>query len=328
MSCETKNGQAAKCAATAGVSKPASKGAQVTGMFNAALKKTGQWGQAAVDQAYERRAKVDQMIAPVADKALTAMNTANQYNVDSIGSALVLNKIKKTALGVPLKTLLMYAGVSKRATSLVTNKVEGLSREKAVQTIIADKPVLYFFKRKIAVTCWQSGMTPVLNRMDTAGFKKEDVVSSKGISMSFKGTTWHRGISMVKTPGGNRTITHLQSLTFPAKHYYFDRPLSPKETVGIVSGQSGYYPTSMNGFIGQIGEGEQLAIPWSQAKSQLIRSRILHPPQGTEPNSPPPRRPPGYRPPRVGEVQADLQKVGRASVVAAKVAGRFKEKKG
>jgi hypothetical protein len=162
--------------------------------------------------------------------------------------------------------------------------------------------------------------------MDTAGFKKEDIISSKGLSMSHNGAAWHRGISVVKTPKGNRTITHLQSLAIPAKHYYFDRPLSAKETVGIIAGQAGYYPTNMNGFIGQIGEGEQLAMPWATVKSQLIRSRILYPPQATPPGSPPPRRPPGYRPPRVGDVERNIRQAETVAMQAARFTGRFKHK--
>ena len=49
--------------------------------------------------------------------------------------------------------------------------------------------------------------------------------------------SWHRGTTVVKTGRGERTVTHLQRLSLPAVHYYFNRRLSDQEVVGIVSGR-------------------------------------------------------------------------------------------
>ena len=68
---------------------------------------------------------------------------------------------------------------------------------------------------------------------------------------------------------------HLQSMSLPQQHYYFSRCLSDNEAVGIVTGQKGFDPKYMEGYVGQISEVESLAPTWARTKKSLIRGQLL-----------------------------------------------------
>lgn len=140
----------------------------------------------------------------------------------------------------------------------------------------------FFFPRSanLPVKVWSSHLTPLLNRLDAGPWP---VQVSAGRMFELAGVTWHRGTVLVKTPQGERTLTHLQRLSLPACHYYFKRRLSDNETVGLIAGQKGFEPKSMAGYVGQISEVESLAPSWAAAKGQLIRAALLwdEPPGGT-----------------------------------------------
>lgn len=88
-------------------------------------------------------------------------------------------------------------------------------------------------------------LTAFLNKTDLIGSHRQgkDVVSSQGDAISHKGRNWHRGTMVIKTPGGERTLTHLQSISAPSHHFYFDRAISDQETAEIVtaSGRSSLF---------------------------------------------------------------------------------------
>lgn len=122
-------------------------------------------------------------------------------------------------------------------------------------------------------------MTRFLNKLDLIGSHRlgKNVVSSEGdIVRAAKGGAWHRGTSVVQTPGGQRTITHLQSLKLPAHHYYFDRKLSDGEVAGIVSGQA--KANRLPGYVGEVHAMENLAPSWGATKKAMITTRLYHPP--------------------------------------------------
>ncbi len=121
------------------------------------------------------------------------------------------------------------------------------------------------------VRLWQSRLTPLLNRAD-AGISR--LQRSDGVMVESQGQTWHRGTTVVKTTQGERTMTHLQSMTAPSTHYYFNRRLSDNETVGIITGQKGFEPKSLEGYAGQVGEVESLFPAWAQAKQGLIQAHL------------------------------------------------------
>lgn len=121
------------------------------------------------------------------------------------------------------------------------------------------------------VRVWQSRVTPLFNRAD-AGIS--EVQRSEGLMVESQGQTWHRGTTVVKTTQGERTLTHLQSLTMPSTHYYFNRRLSDNETVGIITGQKGFEPKTLDGYAGQISEVESLFPAWAQTKRGLIQAHL------------------------------------------------------
>jgi prenyltransferase beta subunit len=69
-----------------------------------------------------------------------------------------------------------------------------------------------------------------------------------------------------------RTITHLQSLSYPAEHYYFDRRLSNRQAVALAGGQS--EPETMPGFTGRVSKAEMLCPAWAGAKRALILAQL------------------------------------------------------
>jgi hypothetical protein len=131
----------------------------------------------------------------------------------------------------------------------------------------------FFFpdSTKRPVRVWQSRLTPLFNRAD-AGLS--EVQRSDGLMVESQGQTWHRGTTVVKTTQGERTMTHLQSLTAPSTHYYFNRRLSDNETVGLITGQKGFEPKTLEGYAGQISEVESLLPAWAQTKRGLIQAHL------------------------------------------------------
>ena len=122
-------------------------------------------------------------------------------------------------------------------------------------------------------------MTGFLNKLDLIGSHRlgKNVVSSEGdIVRAAKGGAWHRGTSVVETPNGQRTITHLQSLKLPAQHYYFDRKMSDGEVAGIVSGQT--KANRLPGYVGEVHPMENLVPSWGTTKKAMITTRLYHPP--------------------------------------------------
>ena len=131
----------------------------------------------------------------------------------------------------------------------------------------------FFFpdSTKRPVRVWQSRLTPLFNRADAGvgGVRRSD-----GLIVESQGQTWHRGTTVVKTSQGERTMAHLQSLTVPATHYYFNRRLSDNETVGIITGQKGFEPKTLDGYAGQVSEVESLFPAWAQTKRGLIQAHL------------------------------------------------------
>lgn len=121
-------------------------------------------------------------------------------------------------------------------------------------------------------------LSQVLNRLDLVGSHRlgQNVISSEGDIVRVGRGSWHRGTSIINTPQGRRTITHVQSLSLPAQHYYFDRRLSAEETAGMVSGRM---PANrLPGYVGEVHRLENLLPSWGAAKKALITTRLYHPP--------------------------------------------------
>jgi hypothetical protein len=131
----------------------------------------------------------------------------------------------------------------------------------------------FFFPNttKLPVRIWPSRLTPFLNWLDSGVRRPQH---SDGVMLELKGQSWHRGTIVTNTTQGERTITHLQSLSWPSTHYYFSRRLSDNEAVGIVSGQKGFEPKTLPGYAGQISPVESLCPTWAGLKRSLIQAHL------------------------------------------------------
>ena len=85
------------------------------------------------------------------------------------------------------------------------------------------------------VPLFKSSMTGLLGRLDWLGMPQAKLRSNDGVVLETNGRTWHRGTSVADTPDGQRTITHLQSLSIPATHYYFNRPIGDEQAVELAN---------------------------------------------------------------------------------------------
>jgi hypothetical protein len=124
------------------------------------------------------------------------------------------------------------------------------------------------------VNVWQSRLTPIFNVVD-AGVSK--LLRSDGKMFEYKGKTWHRGTVVVETAQGQRTITHLQSISLPPMHYYYSRWLDDDEVAGIITRQKGFEPKQLPnpaGYAGQISEIESMFPAWATIKRGLIQVHL------------------------------------------------------
>jgi hypothetical protein len=164
------------------------------------------------------------------------------------------------------KAALLAVGALKLGQTASAFIGTGLARLSRQERASAEQRFFFPNTTKLPVGVWPSRLTPLLNRLDGG--------QGDGVMFEVKGKTWHRGTVALKTGGGERTITHLQSLSLPQTHYYFDRRLSDNEAIGLVSGQKGFEPKYMAGYVGQVSEVESLAPAWAAAKTGLIRARL------------------------------------------------------
>ncbi len=203
----------------------------------------------------------------------------------AVGAAVTLRSPQEL-----LQNVRAVSGTTKKLKSgmavgaVAASTVAGLSLKEKSRELVQQRRSGLFFKSKVKVEFATSRLTGLLNRRDLAGSHRlgHNVVAGDGELVSARGQSWHRGTVVFKTPGGTRTMTHLQSMRLPATHYYFDRALTDEEAAGIVSGQKGYQPQQMAGYVGEVSAMEGLAPAWAQSKRAMIRTRLYFPtePQG------------------------------------------------
>ena len=153
-----------------------------------------------------------------------------------------------------------------------------LSRKEQVGVVGGIEQRFFFLNTtRLPVRVWKSRLTPLLNRADAEASR---LLRSDGIMFEVGGKSWHRGTTVVKTAQGERTLTHLQSFSLPATHYYFDRRLADNEAIGIVSGQKGFEPKYLPGYAGQVSEVESLFPAYAGLKHQLIKAHLRWGKQG------------------------------------------------
>jgi len=131
-----------------------------------------------------------------------------------------------------------------------------------------------YFGGRVTLRRWPSRLTAALNAADIPPIGVT-VKRSGGQMVEYQGRSWHAGTSIVDTPAGERAITHLQSLQWPARHYYFNRALGGQTIAGIISGHPEFEPKHLPGFAGQVGEVEALMPGVGATKRHLIRAALL-----------------------------------------------------
>lgn len=170
-----------------------------------------------------------------------------------------------------LKRMGLAAGAGRMVGSLAVDlAASGENRRALAQT----RRTFLVGEQKLKVEFGGSRLTGLLNRGDRL-VSSGNVVSSDGdmVSLGYQG--WHRGTTVVKMPGGERTLTHLSSLAIPPSSVYFDRRLSDEEVAGVVSGQ--IKPHRLPGYAGGVNAAENLAPAWAQTKRAMILTRLHWP---------------------------------------------------
>ncbi len=303
MSCQNNANKAAsiRCGISRATAQFASAQASVRGKVESTLKRTDAAGYAAASR-----------LSPVANATLGAVNAAERLGAGTLvrwGMGMAFAEVR--AVSVFADKGLKLAG---SASVPVGSAVGDLSRRELKSSVVQTSRFLGFFKKKTDVRAWSSGLTPALNAGDllTPGSRR-NVTASEGVVIKVDGKSWHNGATTVKTPAGARTINHLQSLTLPSQHYYFNRALPDRELAAVVAGQTN--PTSVPGYVGQISSMEALTPGWAGTKRMMIKAQIF----GHKTNVAPPRHNLGplTRLPNPAEVER-LVKQGRGQAGKAR----------
>lgn len=297
MSCEQNQNKAKISATSSGVSALTSKAGNVAGVMAVSLNKT-------LDRTDQVLDMVGRKIAPVTGVAMNVIGPGNEQTKKAAGTMVGAaagataiatagsHRARKQAVtalaaGGRLATnaavsLLPQAGTV-RLTIKATDAVAGavgsglgaLSKSGQAGTVMQEKRKLFFFSSKVPVSLWKSKLTPLINKRDVLAVSGKNIVSSRGVMFETGGKTWHQGTTVVKVGGQKRTISHLQSLNVPASHYYFDRPVSNQNTVGIAAGT--IWPAQVPGFVGQVSRADSLVPGWAGVKHALIKAHLQWP---------------------------------------------------
>ena len=284
MSCDSNSKQSRLAAVKCGIFRVASATAYTGTAVQAGVARALQKGD---DLTY----RLDRRASSVTYTAVSAINEGERLGVGEWGK-WALGAVVPEA-GAALKLANKGIKLASAPTAMAGSVAGDLSRKELKSSVVQTTRFLGFFKKKTDARAWTSHLTPALNWLDlpTPGAYR-NVTASSGVVIKVKGKTWHNGTTTIKTPDGKRTITHLQSLTLPQQHYYFNRPLGDRELAGIVAGKN--RPAAMKGYVGQISPLEGLAGPWRKTKRRLFKARIFTPPPGADKTgddaSPPPPR--------------------------------------
>jgi len=281
MSCERNANKVGRIAGVAaGISAVASKFNHAAG---AMLSKVSAASQPARQKVASAAAQLDSTFdrlgskaAPAAGAVLRTVDGADRI-ASKVGGSRTAGLVAGYVLGrSTMRQARSIVRAVRRISGLAGSGVGRVSRRDQVGSVVREKRVLLFFKSKKAVTLWKSSLTNTLNKLDLLGSPRlnKSVRSSDGILFQTGGVTWHRGTYTVDAPGGERTITHLQSLAVPAAHYYFDRSITDEQAVGIATGQKGYNPRKIPGYVGQISANESLCPGWAGTKRAMITSNL------------------------------------------------------
>jgi hypothetical protein len=298
MSCDRNNSRFINlCAARSGVSRAGNRAAGVLGATaTAAREQVARPVRAAGSGLNAAKTGTQQQVGRVSGAALTVLNSIEgPGSVDKLASLAVVGAIASDALQARQPPVMMVDDENgsrpvrpprvpnwrNRTLNVVSGLVLGravaggaglslarLSKPKGV----AVRQRNYFGGRTI-VHSWESRLTRFLNAADVP--PGLTVLSSAGRMVEHRNKAWHLGSTVVRSSAGERAITHLQSMTAPAQHYYFNRALSDQETAGIIAGHDAFSPKMLPGYAGGIGEVEALLPGAARFKRGLIRNHLF-----------------------------------------------------
>ncbi|MCL4298079.1 MAG: hypothetical protein KJ077_20220 [Anaerolineae bacterium] len=195
-------------------------------------------------------------------------------NQAAVGGAKTAVRLA-TVLFPPARAAIKVIKTIEWSSQMAGNAAGALSKTEETGQVMQEQRTLFFFKSQTPVTLWKSSLTPLLNRGDVSGTSRltgQNIRASEGVMFQMGGKTWHRGTTVLKIPDGERTITHLSSLAYPAHTYYFNRSLSDEQAVGLATGQT--KPGEVPGFVGQVSPTESLAPAWAETKRAMILAQL------------------------------------------------------
>ncbi|MEM7032535.1 MAG: hypothetical protein AAF629_23480 [Chloroflexota bacterium] len=329
MSCQSNAQKNFRCAVTSGISTMTSQSAYTKAAVAVALggatvyvgakqkNRVKQTVDTVQTKQAEKRHQLADRVSPTTNKMIDGLQTMDRYGAGKFGKGLIVGVGQALRVtrrleeaGVPMGPLVRIANGLGKLQNTAGNTLGDASRKDLVATVVQPRRTMMgLLNTQEAVNLWHSRLTPKLNNRDGLGIG-EKMLSSTGILVKDDqtDTTWHRGTTTVRMPdGAKRTLTHMQSLSYPGQHYYFDRKLTHQETASIATGQN--QPPDMAGYIGQVGSVEGLTT-WGQAKHALLKTRIYYP-SGESPGQRPTKRIGNMRPLREGSGRWMGRQVGR-----------------
>lgn len=274
MSCSSNANRFSLASVKCGVSKIAASSAYASATMRSGIERAGNSLNTA---AYATATAA----APTAGKVLgatTMLDLKGGGKWAIYGASLVFPPARNVARLMTKAEMLI--GVPGRVAG---NAIGDISRKELVSSTVYTSQTMGIFLKKSSAQAWSSRLTPLLNLNDLlTPADRENVTSSSGVVLKANNKTWHSGTTTVKTPAGERTITHVQSLTVPADHHYFNRPLNDREIVMVAGGQG--KPAAMSGYAGGISGTEALFGPLvTVTKQAAIKARIFGGPAGEIP---------------------------------------------
>lgn len=303
MSCEKGTNQVSRTAGVkAGISQAGSRMGSALGVMAGRATVGATIAANSTTRAADTIAEtVGQRVALVSNRVLAAVNrpatiAANLAPALVVAASVAQGRIYTTGLsqgarpgvavaigmrdfGTVARNMKTIAKISKkyRQAQIAAGLAAGVAAAVAVKPGTEEKTLEQVKKRgkPAEVHFSQTRLTGLLNRSDRL-VSGRNVVSSEGsLVQAGQGNLWHRGTTVIKTGQGERTVTHLRSLALPPASHYFNRKLSDAETAEVVSGQAQAY--KLPGYVGTIGQMEQLAPGWAQTKRAMILTRLHWP---------------------------------------------------
>jgi hypothetical protein len=294
MACERNIHRARSGAVAAGVTATGSKISSLAGQL------AGRIGQAADVTAL----RIGRAIAPASNRVLAAVDRPTTIAANlapALATAALFTQTRVFATG-PNRGTLPAVAVAVRlrepeslarqvknhgrvvkslgnaalaATMLADLATAAAKQPGGERTLVQTTKRFLLGQRSVEIGLTKSRLTGLLNGRDLLIGARHVVSSTGDVVTDPGGHKWHRGTTVIKTPQGRRTITHVRSLGLPASSYYFDQSLSDAEVAGLVSCQA--RPQRMAGYVGSIGAVETLAPGWAQAKRAMILTRLHWP---------------------------------------------------